>query len=221
MSQVRTIRLYGKLGAKFGRVFKLAVSSPAEAVRALCAQLPGFESYLMKGKDRGEGYSVFVGKRNLSEEELQAPSGSDDIRIAPILLGSKNGGIFQVILGAVLVVVGVAIGVGSGGTAGVVASALVGMGVSMMVGGVVQLLTGTQGTRDRERPENQPSHTFNGAVNTQAQGHPVPLQYGEMIVGSAVISAGISVEDMFAPAASSGSGVGPGGFNPSWPQLPL
>ena len=38
-------------------------------------------------------------------------------------------------------------------------------------------------------------HNFNGPVNTTAQGNPVPVIYGEMIVGSATISAGIYSED--------------------------
>jgi predicted phage tail protein len=33
-------------------------------------------------------------------------------------------------------------------------------------------------------------------VNTTAQGHPVPVGYGRMIVGSAVISAGIDVDEI-------------------------
>jgi len=40
------------------------------------------------------------------------------------------------------------------------------------------------------------SYVFNGAVNTTAQGHPVPVGYGRMIVGSAVISAGIDVDEI-------------------------
>ena len=33
-------------------------------------------------------------------------------------------------------------------------------------------------------PENRPSFLFNGAVNTSRQGNPVPLCYGQMVVGS-------------------------------------
>jgi predicted phage tail protein len=36
-----TIRLLGEAGRRFGRQFKLAVKTPAEAVRALCVQIPG------------------------------------------------------------------------------------------------------------------------------------------------------------------------------------
>ena len=40
---LREVRLYGALGREFGRVLHLAVATPAEAVRALRAVLPGFE----------------------------------------------------------------------------------------------------------------------------------------------------------------------------------
>ena len=53
-------------------------------------------------------------------------------------------------------------------------------------------------TEPSERPENKPSYSFNGAVNTTAQGHPVPVGYGRLIVGSAVISAGIDVDEIAA-----------------------
>lgn len=213
--ELRTIRLYGKLGAKFGRVFRMAVNSPAEAVRALCIQLPGFEQYLMTAKDRNEGYAVFIGKRNLAEDELQTPASREDIRIAPVILGAKSGWA-TVILGAALIASGMWVATMTFANAAAIGGAISGIGVSMAIGGVTQLLTGRQGVGDRESPDNQPSHAFNGAVNTQAQGHPVPLLYGELICGSAVISAGIQVEDMFAPATTTGNGVGPGGFNSEW-----
>ncbi len=50
-----------------------------------------------------------------------------------------------------------------------------------------------------EKPDNQPSYVFNGPVNTTAQGQPVPIGYGRLIVGGAVISAGISIDDISPP----------------------
>ena len=46
-------------------------------------------------------------------------------------------------------------------------------------------------------PKTEPDtrYHFNGVVNTTAQGNPVPLGYGRMIVGSAVVSAGIYAMD--------------------------
>lgn len=199
MSQLKTIKLYGKLGAKFGRSFRLAVSSPAEAIQALAVQLPGFEQYLMDSTDNGQGYAVFLNKRNISKEELTLPtSASEEIRIAPIVLGSKNSGIFQIVLGAVLFVIGAVMifVLGWTGVGAVVGMGLMSMGLSMVVGGIVQLLMpAPKGPKQRDAPDANASYTFNGPVNTQAQGNPVPLLYGELTVGSAVISAGIIAND--------------------------
>ena len=198
--KIRTVRLYGKLGTKFGREFRLAVNSPAEAIYALSQMIPGFQRHMVQSKDHGVGYAVFVGKRNLTQDELGYPPGNDDIRIAPILLGAKSGGLFNIILGAALIVVGVM--TAGWAIAGVLISpAIIGAGISMVIGGVVQLLTPMpKGSASKDDPGQEASYTFNGTVNTQSQGNPVPLLYGRMRVGSAVISAGISLE-----AGASGS----------------
>lgn len=195
--RLRTIRLYGQLGSRFGRSFRLAVNSPAEAVRALCAILPGFQRYLISASEKGVGFAVFVGKQNLTKEQLQDPPGQEDIRIAPVLMGSKRGGVLQVIVGIVLVIVGTYTSIFSaGGT-----SPLIGMGWSMIVGGVMQMLAPQpRGLASQDSVENRPSYSMNGTVNTQAQGNPVPVAYGGhdqkgMLVGSAVISGGIMAED--------------------------
>ncbi|RSF08797.1 tail assembly protein [Achromobacter aegrifaciens] len=184
--RLREIRLYGWLGAQFGRVHRLAVSSTAEAIRALCVLLPGFETALADSEVRGVRYACFLGQRNISEDELHLPPADAAIRIAPIPAGAKRGGLFQTILGAVMVVVGVV----------TYQPWLVQMGAAMALGGVVQMLSPQQrGLSTRDSPENGASYNFNGAVNTSAQGNPVPVLYGRMIVGSAVVSAGIYAED--------------------------
>lgn len=199
--RLRTIRLYGLLGARFGRKFRLAVSNPAEAVRALCAILPGFQQYLARAKESGMAFAVFVGKQNLSSDQLRDPPGADDIRIAPVLAGSKRGGILQTIAGVVLIVAGYVVTGLSYGWAAPVGGAMVKLGIAMVAGGVVQML-GPQprGLAAQDSPENRPSYSMNGTVNVQAQGNPVPVAYGGhdtkgMFAGSAVISGGIYAED--------------------------
>lgn len=201
-----TIRLYGELGRTFGRVHKFAVDSAAEAVQALCTMIPGFEKHLTNSKDRGVGYSVFYGKLNLSEEALAFPSNGSDIRIAPVLMGSKKSGWLNIIVGAVLIIAGVFTS-WAGGTA------LISAGIGMIAGGVVQLLTPVpKGRSTKDKPDNQASYSFNGPVNTQAQGNPVSALYGELIIGSAVVSAGISAQDMaIVPSRDRRSGSGGGG----------
>ena len=195
--RLRTIRLYGKLGARFGRRFRLAVNSPAEAVHALCTMLPGFQQYLMGAKAKGMEFAVFNGRQNLSRDQLHDPPGQDDIRIAPVLVGSKRGGILQTIMGVVLIVVGVYMNIAAGGSG----TGFIQMGVGMVVGGVAQMLSQPKGWVPKT-PENAPSYSMNGTVNTQAQGNPVPVAYGGhdtkgMFIGSAVISGGILAEDQF------------------------
>ncbi len=186
MIPLKTIRLYGKLGARFGRIHRLAVKSAAEAVKALCILRPGFEKELMTSRDRGVNYAVFLGKKNISKDELLHPAGHEDIRIAPVLQGSGRGGIFQTILGAAMIVIGTWFG----------QPWLMNMGIAMITGGVMQLISPQiKGLSAEDKADNRASYNFNGAVNTTAQGNPVPLGYGRMIIGSAVVSAGIYAMD--------------------------
>ncbi|MDE1492814.1 tail assembly protein [Xenorhabdus bovienii] len=189
MNTLRTIRLSGVLIPQFGREYKLAVSSPIEAIRALSVMIDGFEKFLLTAKERGLTFAVFIGKRNISRDELEL-SGEGDIRIVPVIIGSKKAGIFQTILGAVMVVAGVFAWATPYGVP------LVMSGVSMMLGGVVQMLSPMPGgLARREDPDNKPSYAFGGPVNSIAQGNPVPIGYGKRRIGGAIISAGIYAED--------------------------
>lgn len=189
---IRIIRLYGKLGAQFGRVHRLAVNSTAEAVRALSAMLPGFEREMMTSGDRGIRYACFLGKTNISKDELHL-AGGGDIRIAPITAGAKAGTL-QTIMGAILIVAGFAYAAVTGDA--VTGAAIIKLGALQMIGGIIQMLSPQQaGASAKDSPENTASYNFNGAVNTTAQGNPVPVLYGRMIVGSAVISGGILSQD--------------------------
>ncbi|AXH72361.1 MAG: tail component protein [Caudoviricetes sp.] len=183
---IRTIRLYGVLGARFGRVHRFVCNSPAEAVSALCRMVDGFQEFLARSEERGLVYSVFLGKRNLAAQDFDVPPGPDDIRIAPVLQGSKRAGVLQTVIGAVLIAVGAYTG----------QLWLVKIGAAIALSGVAQMLSPVaKGLGNSDKADNKPSYSFTGPVNTTAQGNPVPILYGEMIVGSAVISSGIMSED--------------------------
>ncbi|KWU22222.1 tail assembly protein [Achromobacter xylosoxidans] len=195
---LRTVRLYGRLGAQFGRVHRLAVNSTAEAVRALCVLVPGFECAMAASASQGVAYACFMGRRSLTENELGHPVGDNDIRIAPVATGGKRAGLFQTVLGAVLIAAAAIYtgGVGAAFAAKGIAGATAMIGASMFIGGVVQMLSPQQRALSAaDRPENGASYNFNGPVNTSAQGNPVPVLYGRMIIGSATVSAGIFSED--------------------------
>ena len=186
MEQLRTIILSGELGRKFGKYHKLAVSSTAEAVRALSILIKGFREELVNSKQRGVEYAIFVGKQNISKEEVILNSSKNlPIKIVPIIQGAKQAGVLTTIIGVILIIVAAFV---PG------AQALMGPGIAMVLGGVVQMLT-PQASTDSSRTDNGTSYNFNGPVNTSAQGVPVPLLYGRCLVGGAVISGGIMAQD--------------------------
>ena len=61
--------------------------------------------------------------------------------------------------------------------------------MSVAVSGISALLYGP-GSEDssKEIAKNDPSYNFNGAVNTTKEGHPVPIGYGTLLIGSGVVS---------------------------------
>lgn len=167
-------------------------------MRALIANFPKLEQHLMQTDPAKIRYRVIVGKTTLpNEKHLNDPCGeTETIKFVPVFVGAGGNGVLQTIIGAVLVVVGaIMIYTGFGAPVG---QYLVGMGIAMMIGGVVQMLSPqpktTTGT-DQGTVENKQSFAFNGPINISAQGAPVPIGYGKMIVGSAVISAGIVTEE--------------------------
>lgn len=203
-----TVYLYGHLGRRFGHRWRLEVKTPAEALRAIMANKPAFRAHLLKHNQ--PGYQVLVGTAPLETvDALQYPSGRQVIKIVPVVAGAGKDPVIGIIVGVVLVAAAVVsfqyeilpfalTTVGGGLTLAGSAVMSVGfIGASLAIGGLSQLLAGQpMDPGIGERPENQPSYMFDGAVNTLAQGHPVPVGYGRMRIGSAVISAGLATEEI-------------------------
>lgn len=203
MSTLTTIKLYGPLRKLFGKQYELEVKSTAEAIRALCLMVDGFESYLRTAEDKGVGFAVFNGKRNIGVEELGLGA-KKEIRIAPVYGGRKsNNGLTQILVGIVLIAAAFFTGGASLAAGGLVYGGLAGqvavtLGASLILGGITQMLSPsaqTNGTNISGDEANKPSYAFGGPVNTAAQGYPVAVFYGEREVGGAIISAGIYSED--------------------------
>ncbi len=191
------IELGGVLGKTFGKTHQRLISTVHEATRSLAATIPGFEKFMITSNRRGLTYAVFKGKKNIGVDDLGFPVTSDVIRIMPVIIGSKKGGLLQTILGAVLV--GAALLAGPVGLGAISANAawnIGAMGASLALGGVVQMLSPQPtGLASKQGADNKASYAFGGVTNTAAQGYPVPLGYGKRRIGGAIISAGIYVED--------------------------
>lgn len=185
------IKLYGAL-RQFGRIHRLAVRTPIEAVKALCVVLPGFERFINNAKAKGLEFAFFRGGKNIGESEL-GYQGQGEIIIAPVIVGSKRAGLLQTVIGVALIALAWWNPLGwSAATTMMVASA----GVANTAGGVIQMLSPqAKGLKISASPENTPGYAFGSAKNTTASGNPVPLCLGRRRWGGAIISAAIYAED--------------------------
>ncbi|MGY2285153.1 tail assembly protein [Pseudomonas gingeri] len=193
VEKMQTILLSGSLARQFGRRHRITTSSGFSDVIGYFKQFPGFERCMAESSSRGLRYAIFNGKENIGEDDLGKPTGRDVIRIVPVITGSKRAGLLQTVIGVVIIALSWWNPLGWSAAA---VSFGYATGASMALGGVVQLLSPqAKGLGSQDSPNNRPSYSFNGPVNTSVQGNPVPLLYGRMIVGSAVISAGIYAEN--------------------------
>jgi predicted phage tail protein len=194
---LKTIKLYGILAKKFGKEFRLDVENTREAMRALSVQVPGFEHFMLHAHEQGLEFAVFQDKQNISESEIDMSTSAKVIKIVPRVMGAGgDGGIIQTILGAVLIVVGVLVTIGTLGGGAPLGAALIGAGIGMMIGGIAMMLMPKIENQDENQDGNRANKGFGGAVTTVAQGNPVPVLYGQREVGGFIASAGQYPEDL-------------------------
>jgi predicted phage tail protein len=179
---LRKIKLYGKLAKFIGhRVLEADVATAAEAVRFLLANWPELEAHMSD-----QHYRVSIGAYDIELEELHHPAGQAPISFVPVVAGA--GAVGRILVGIALIAASFIPGVGA-----LAVSLLFSVGASLALSGVAQLLTPTpkvaQGADNQDDPRK--SYSFSGIQNTSRAGTPVPIVYGETVVGSVVISAGI------------------------------
>ena len=197
---LRKIKLYGKLAKFIGhRVLEADVATAAEAVRFLLANWPELEAHMSD-----QHYRVSIGTYDIDLEELHHPAGAAPISFVPVVAGA--GAVGRIIAGVALIALSFGIATLAAGAAlagtlsgfalqaiawGTQAGLLAGIGLA--IGGVAQLLSPVpkvpQGVDKQDDPRK--SYSFSGIQNTSRAGTPVPIVYGETLVGSVVISAGI------------------------------
>jgi predicted phage tail protein len=185
---LRKIKLYGKLAKFIGhRVLEADVATAAEAVRFLLANWPELEAHMSD-----QHYRVSIGTYDIDLEELHHPAGAAPISFVPVVAGA--GAVGRILAGVALIALSfliIPLGIAAAGAG--IATAVGLAGASLLLGGIAQLLTPTpkvtQGADGQDDPRK--SYSFSGIQNTSRAGTPVPIVYGETIVGSVVISAGI------------------------------
>jgi predicted phage tail protein len=134
-------------------------------------------------------FTVQKGKEFLDYDNLQMNLGENDLIITPVPAGSANK-LLKVIVGFVLMVVGAAFMMGMLGLSG---WAAVAAGVAAGMAGSMLLNSGMAEYMAPKKPgEQNDAFLFDGPVNTVKEGLPVPLAYGQVLVGGATISFGFT-----------------------------
>lgn len=185
---MKTIKLHGILAKRFGQFFKLDVQTAREATHAIACQNKEFKRFMLESDKLGLKFAVFLGRKNITENDIDNVTDSDVIHIVPRIVGSGGSSFnwLQVVAGAVLVGVGVVMGFNP---------ALIGAGAGLLMGGVAGLLMPTVDMSNQDPDGNKANKGFGSAVTTVAQGNPVPILYGEREIGGFYASGGIYAED--------------------------
>ncbi len=204
---MKVVKVYGSLKKRLGQgTFEFDVATPAQAIKALCANFEGLEKWFIDNDQDGLGYRVLIGKQDIGEdniEELCYPWSEKEVfSITPIVAGS--GGFGRFVAGALLITVGMFLAPASAGfalfskagwaAAGFWAKTSALMGASLMLGGVSQMLS-PQPQRPTEATKLK-SFGFSGVGNIVGQGASIPICYGRLFVGSTAISAGLDTDQV-------------------------
>jgi predicted phage tail protein len=199
---LRKIKLYGALAKFIGhRVLEADVASAAEAVRFLLANWPELEAHM-----NDQHYRVTVGTYDLDLEELHHPAGAAPISFVPVVAGA--GAVGRTLIGVALIAASFFFPAAAGATAALKIGAstfttfgasVFFLGASLVLGGVAQLLTPIPKVPTGPDTQGDPrkSYSFSGIQNVSRANVPVPIVYGETIVGSLVISAGIDTVQVY------------------------
>ncbi len=199
---MKTVKVYGALKKYLGQsVFNFDVSTPAEAMQALCANFKGLDKYLVDSEKDGIVYDVKLGKQVIEEKninDLVAPWSSKDVfSIRPVIQGAGRG-FGRFLLGAALLGVGFLIptniAIGTFGGEIFVHTALKQFGALMMLSGAAEMLS-PQPQLPTE-PNLLESSALSGLGNVNNQGTPIPICYGRAFVGSVIISTGLDTDEV-------------------------
>lgn len=218
---IQTVRLLGELGQRYGVEHRYTnLRTPAEAIKLLCVNHPELQRELITAHEHGIGYRVIQAETDLDYPDLRLPIGQHDLIVAPVIAGSGGGGVGRILIGAALVAGAFFTGGATIGLLGLaapiaVSTALGTIGASLILGGVSQLLSpqptignlgsnrlgsgdslSTDGPQSVTRgTDGRQSYAYTGAANTVGVGATIPVAYGEVLIGSQLLSANVDVTD--------------------------
>ncbi len=182
----RNIILKGRMGELFGEVNRLNVKTVQEAMRAIDTMKGGLRTYLMDCTENGIEFTVQKGEDFMDYDNLAMELGKDDIIISPVPAGSKSG-VLKTIIGIALIVASFFVpGLGPF-TEATTRAIFFSVGANLALMGIIEMTMD-----DPDELTEDKSTLFNGPINNTKSGVPVPLCYGEMEVGGAVVNFGFT-----------------------------
>ncbi len=204
---MKTIKLLGDIADDYKADWRLDVKSPAEALRAINANRPGF----LAACDAGEYIAVLVDENDPDSTAQVTDKNADDawgeqvLYILPRVSGDYAAvAALVAYLGTGTALTTTAIVAGTAVTTlttlGTIVAVIATIALTVAVSMIASLIAGTPdgfGANETEEAENKPSYLFNGVVNTAKQGHRIPVLYGgPLLVGSMVLSSRINTKDI-------------------------
>ena len=218
---MQRVVLLGELGQRFGETWEMNVDYVKDIFKLIECQRPGFKQYLIECHENGTDFTLQRGKEFVGEEELLLSVGNEDIIIAAVPVGSKSG--IAKLLAAIAIIAFVffapvfagqtlAAMAPAGGAWGAAFTATMALGANLGMQGISQLMMPGPEI-DKETPDN---YLFNGSSDHIREGLPVPLLYGEMMVGGGLINQTMTTRRIVSQGMRrSHAGDGSGDFNES------
>lgn len=195
-----TVILGGPLGKKYGRRFEFMLHRPIDAIKALHCNFPDFVETMQGYAEKGMEFRITDlsdGRRDLSLDESTAVNQPKVLRLAPVVAGASEQTAkanTQLAIATVLAVAAIALS--SGTAAPWVVQALAAMSVSFAIQGALGHYAAQQSKKNKkEQKEKNPSNLFSNQENVTEAGGPVPVGYGEMMIGSTVIGVAYEIYD--------------------------
>ena len=212
---MKVVKVYGALRKRLGQCrFEFDVSTPAQAIKALCVNFPGLDKWLIDSEQDGVGYRVAISKEKVSEQDVSPlfmPFSEKEVfSITPVIAGAGRG-LGQIFAG--LALIGLTLIPGGLPIAGTIATQIGLFGGALVLSGIAQAISPQPGLQDLDESVRLESFSFSNVVNTARQGLPVPIAYGRVFVGSAVISSGLNVKEVMKGSESDPDNDGDDFFN--------
>ena len=199
------VRLVGDIGDRFGHEWAMNVSNYSELLQLIECQTTGFYNYLLEAEENGIRFLIQRADEYISARELGLSLNNEDIIITAIPMGAEEtfqenpSGVGKVIIGVILIVLAIltnnydwaAAGFETiAAVAGEIAFAMATIGVQLVTAGIAEMQASVQFGEDAE------ANLFQGPVTGIQQGIPVPVLYGELLIGGSPISVAYTTDSI-------------------------